>query len=108
MHVGMGCNAQIGRQGALTYHRLARFDVDGAGGSVAAVQNALRALQQLDPVEIEELHQSAHRAADEHAVVSEADSGIDVRLEGEIPNATNEYEVTRRRRLHGQGGKLLV
>ena len=88
--------------------RLDGDDVDRAASGVAAIERALRSLQHLNTLEIEEHPRRARRPSDVDAIIVERDRRIAVRRDGEVADAADEDQVASAGRLDRQRRYLLV
>ncbi len=69
--------------------------IDGARRRVATIERALRALQDLDPLEIVEKPGGGMRAADVDATHVECDGGVGEGIAGEIAGTPQVVDVNR-------------
>ena len=79
-------------------------DADRAADGVGAEQGALRALENLDSVHVQQVLVRADGASEKHAVEIHADAGVEVEREVVLPDAANgggQHRVVARKRRAG-------
>ena len=79
-----------------------RHDADCAANGVGAEQGALRALEDLNPVDVQEILVRADRACEKYAVDVDAHAGIQVEREVVLPDAA--YRGGQHRAVGREGG----